>query len=113
MPRESNPSSEAYSMLLKDRIAQIVPTLTPAQMQFALRLASGPAQHFAPEEKLLDVGDRNTAVWLVVAGSIIASRRDGLGGGANFCHRRAWPVQRRSERSCRACFVGRGLRRTG
>jgi thioredoxin reductase (NADPH) len=66
-------------MLLEDRIAQIVPTLTPAQIQFALRLASGPARHFAPDEKLLDVGDRNTIVWLVVEGSIIASRRDGLG----------------------------------
>src|SRR6195256_6187380 len=66
-------------MLLEDRIAQIVPTLTPAQIQFALRFASGPAQYFAPDEKLLDVGDRNMAVWLVVEGSIIASRRDGLG----------------------------------
>src|SRR6195256_7000795 len=71
-------------MLLEDRIAQIVPTLTPAQIQFALRLASGPARHFAPEEKLLDVGDRNTAVWLVVEGSIIASRRDGLGRERTF-----------------------------
>jgi len=66
-------------MLLEDRIAQIVPTLTPAQIQFALRFASGPARYFATDEKLLDVGDRNTAVWLVVEGSIIASRRDGLG----------------------------------
>jgi thioredoxin reductase (NADPH) len=66
-------------MLLEDRIAQIVPTLTPAQIQFALRFASGPARYFAPDEKLLDVGDRNMAVWLVVEGSIVASRRDGLG----------------------------------
>jgi thioredoxin reductase (NADPH) len=66
-------------MLLEDRIAQIVPTLTPAQIQFALRFASGPKRVFAPDEKLLDVGDRNTIVWLVVEGSIVASRRDGLG----------------------------------
>jgi thioredoxin reductase (NADPH) len=66
-------------MLLEDRKAQIVPTLTPAQIQFALRFASGPARHFAADEKLLNVGDRNTAVWLVAEGSIIASRRDGLG----------------------------------
>jgi thioredoxin reductase (NADPH) len=66
-------------MLLEDRIAQIVPTLTPAQIQFALRFASGPKRVFAPNEKLLDVGDRNTIVWLVVEGSIVASRRDGLG----------------------------------
>src|SRR5258707_10302885 len=66
-------------MLLEDRIAQIVPTLTPAQIQFARRFASGPARYFAPDEKLLDVGDRNMAVWLVIEGSIVASRRDGLG----------------------------------
>src|SRR3989442_12549136 len=66
-------------MLIEDRIAQIVPTLSPAQTQFALRFASGPARHFTPEEKLVDVGDRDTAVWLVVEGNIIASRRDGLG----------------------------------
>src|SRR5262249_58880398 len=72
-------SRETSRMLPEDRIAQIVPTLTPAQIQFALRFASGPARYFATDEKLLDVGDRNTAVWLVVEGSIIASRRDGLG----------------------------------
>ena len=66
-------------MLLEDRLAQIVPTLTPAQIQFALRFASGPPRRFAPDEKLLDVGDRNTTVWLVIEGSIVASRRDGLG----------------------------------
>jgi len=66
-------------MLLEDRLAQIVPTLTPAQIQFALRFASGPKRVFASDEKLLDVGDRNTIVWLVVEGSIVASRRDGLG----------------------------------
>ena len=66
-------------MLLEDRLAQIVPTLNPAQVQFALRFARGLAKHFAPDEKLLDVGDRNMAVWLVIEGSIVASRRDGLG----------------------------------
>src|ERR1700734_3922594 len=71
-------------MLLKDRLAQIVPTLTPAQIKFALRFASGPKRAFAPNEKLLDVGDRNTIVWLVVEGGIVASRRDGLGRGGLF-----------------------------
>ena len=71
--------SEILHMLLEDRIDQIVPTLTQAQIQFALRFASGPAQHFKPDETLLDVGDRNTLVWLVLEGSIIASKRDGLG----------------------------------
>jgi thioredoxin reductase (NADPH) len=71
-------------MLLENRLTQIVPTLTPAQIQFALRFASGPPRRFAPDEKLLDVGDRNTAVWLVVEGSIVASRRDGLGRAGVF-----------------------------
>src|ERR1700732_3969263 len=66
-------------MLLEDRKAQIFPTLTPSQLQFALRFASGPARHFAAGEKVFDVGDRNTAVWLVVEGGIVATRRDGLG----------------------------------
>src|ERR1700723_4503426 len=66
-------------MLLEKRLDQIVPTLTPAQIQFALRFASGPERRFAPGEKLLDVGDRDMAVWLVVEGGIVASRRDGLG----------------------------------
>src|ERR1700734_2846852 len=75
---------ETIRMLLEDRITQIVPTLTPAQIQFALRFASAPKRVFAPDEKLLDVGDRNTIVWLVVEGSIIASRRDGLGRESFF-----------------------------
>lgn len=66
-------------MLIERRKDQIVPTLSAAQIQFALRFASGPARQFAPGETLLDVGERDTIVWLVVEGSIIASRRDGLG----------------------------------
>src|SRR3982074_3812412 len=66
-------------MLLEARLAQIVPTLPPAQIQFALRFASGPERRFAPDEKLLDVGDRDMAVWLVGGGRRVASRRDGLG----------------------------------
>jgi thioredoxin reductase (NADPH) len=71
-------------MLLEKRLDQIVPTLTPVQIQFALRFASGPERRFAPNEKLLDVGDRDMAVWLVVEGSIVASRRDGLGRESIF-----------------------------
>src|SRR6202034_2881180 len=79
-----DPAIETICMLLEDRKAQIVPTLTPAQIQFALRFASGPVRHFAPGERLLDVGDRNTTVWLVVEGQIVASRRDGLGNERFF-----------------------------
>src|SRR6202047_904635 len=71
-------------MLLEDRKAQIFPTLTPSQLQFALRFASGPARHFAAGEKVFDVGDRDTAVWLVVEGGIVATRRDGLGRESIF-----------------------------
>jgi len=84
-------------MLLDDRLAQIVPTLTPAQIQFALRFASGPERRFAPDEKLLDVGDRDMAVWLVVEGGIVASRRDWFRPGGDICHRRTGSVQRRSK----------------
>ena len=71
-------------MLLEKRLDQIVPTLSPAQIKFALRFASGPARRFAPGERLLDVGDRNTTVWLVIEGGIVASRHDGLGREREF-----------------------------
>ncbi len=71
-------------MLLEKRIDQIVPTLNPAQIKFALRFASGPARHFAAGRDTLEVGDRDTIVWLVVEGSIIASHRDGLGRESLF-----------------------------
>jgi thioredoxin reductase (NADPH) len=66
-------------MLLEQRLEQIVPTLSAIQIQFSLKFTSGPAKRFAPNETLLDVGERDTIVWLVVEGTIIASRRDGLG----------------------------------
>ena len=71
-------------MLLEQRLHQIVPTLSPEQVKFALRFASGPPRRFTPNERLLDVGDRNTTVWLVIEGGIIASRRDGLGREREF-----------------------------
>lgn len=66
-------------MLIDQRKDQIVPTLSAAQIKFALRFSSGPAKRFLPNETILDVGERDTIVWLVAEGSIIASRRDGLG----------------------------------
>ncbi len=71
-------------MLIERRLDQIVPTLNAAQIRFALRFASGPARRFAPNERLLEVGDRNTTVWLVIEGGIVASRRDGLGRQSTF-----------------------------
>jgi thioredoxin reductase (NADPH) len=66
-------------MLLEDRKSQLFPTLTPRQLEFAVRFASGPARRFEAGEKVFDVGDRNAGVWLVAEGGIIATRRDGLG----------------------------------
>jgi thioredoxin reductase (NADPH) len=66
-------------MLLEDRRAQLFPTLTPRQLEFAVRFASGPARRFEAGEKVFDVGERNTCVWLVAQGGIIATRRNGLG----------------------------------
>jgi thioredoxin reductase (NADPH) len=66
-------------MLLEDRKAQLFPMLTPRQLEFAVRFASGPARRFEAGEKVFDVGDRNAGVWLVAEGGIVATRRDGLG----------------------------------
>ena len=46
-------------MLLEDRKSQLFPTLTPRQLEFAVRFASGPARRFEAGEKVFDVGDRN------------------------------------------------------
>src|SRR4030081_702234 len=66
-------------MLLEDRKSQVFPTLTPHQMEFAVRFASGPARSFEAGENIFNVGDRNAGVWLIAEGGIIATRRDGLG----------------------------------
>jgi len=66
-------------MLLEDRKSQLFPTLTPRQLEFAVRFASGPVRRFEAGEKVFDVGDRNAGVWLVAEGGIMATRRDGLG----------------------------------
>src|SRR6266481_7282565 len=66
-------------MLLEDRKSQLFPTLTPRQLEFAVRFSSGPARRFEAGEKVFDVGDRNAGVWLVAEGGSIATRRDGLG----------------------------------
>jgi thioredoxin reductase (NADPH) len=71
-------------MLIEKRMDQIVPTLSAVQIKFALRFASGPARRFAPGERLLEVGDRDTIVWLVIEGGIVGSRRDGLGHEREF-----------------------------
>ncbi len=66
-------------MLLEERKSQVFPTLTPRQLEFAVRFASGRARRFEAGENIFNVGDRNAGVWLVTDGGIIATRRDGLG----------------------------------
>ncbi len=58
---------------------QLFPVLDPAQLATTRRFASGPERHFAPGESLFDVGQRQVPAWLVLAGSIVVTRRDGLG----------------------------------
>jgi thioredoxin reductase (NADPH) len=76
-------------MLIEDRKAQVFPTLTPAQVQFAIRFASAPAQRFAPGVRVFHFGDRNSAVWLVVEGGLLTTRRDDFGGEQIFGNYRA------------------------
>jgi thioredoxin reductase (NADPH) len=58
---------------------QIFPVLDAAQIAAARSFASGPERHFAPGAVLFDVGERLAPAWLVLAGGIVVSRRDGLG----------------------------------
>jgi thioredoxin reductase (NADPH) len=62
-----------------ERREQMFPTLSPHQAETARRFASGPAQRFEPGQMLFDVGQRDVPSWLVLEGSIVTSRRDGLG----------------------------------
>jgi thioredoxin reductase (NADPH) len=64
--------------LYETRYDQMFPVLDAVQLETAKRFASGPAQTFAPGESIFDVGVRHMPAWLVLAGSIAVSRRDGL-----------------------------------
>ena len=55
------------------------PVLSTAQIEVARRFASGPPRRFEPGAVLVEVGDLAAPIWLVLAGSIEASWRDGLG----------------------------------
>jgi thioredoxin reductase (NADPH) len=65
--------------LIDTRQHQMFPALDAAQMATARRFASGPAQAFEPGATVFAVGDHPAPVWLVLAGSITVSQRDGLG----------------------------------
>ncbi|TAA07961.1 FAD-dependent oxidoreductase [Pseudoxanthomonas winnipegensis] len=65
--------------LIDTRHHQMYPALDAAQLATARRFASGPPRRFAPGEEVFAVGDHPAPVWLVLEGSIVVSRRDGLG----------------------------------
>ncbi|MBS0361005.1 MAG: FAD-dependent oxidoreductase [Proteobacteria bacterium] len=65
--------------LIETRLDQMYPTLDPTQVETARRFASGPPRRFAAGEILYDVGDRNAPAFLVLEGTVDASRHDGLG----------------------------------
>ncbi|HEX8472310.1 MAG TPA: FAD-dependent oxidoreductase [Brevundimonas sp.] len=61
------------------RHEQRFPVLEPAALEAAMRFTSGPVHVFAPGEVVFGIGDLESPVWLIIEGSIIAVRRDGLG----------------------------------
>ena len=61
------------------RHEQMFPVLSPAQIEVARRFASGPPRRFEPGAVMVEVGELAAPVWLVLAGSIEAAWRDGLG----------------------------------
>src|SRR5690606_1133612 len=64
---------------IDSRREQMFPTLSPEQMVTARRFASGEPQRFGPGESLFDVGEREIPAWLVLEGSLVTTRRSGLG----------------------------------
>jgi thioredoxin reductase (NADPH) len=58
---------------------QAFPILSAAQIESALRFASGPATRFAAGQPVFAVGERDNASWLVIEGGLETVRRDGLG----------------------------------
>lgn len=63
---------------LNARRDQMFPVLSPAQVATARRFASGPERQFQPGETIYAIGERGTPSWLVLAGSIVVTRRHGL-----------------------------------
>ena len=61
------------------RHEQRFPTLSPADLATARRFASGPPQAFEPDAIVFALGESSAPVWLILEGSIMVVRRDGLG----------------------------------
>ncbi|WP_428032608.1 FAD-dependent oxidoreductase [Ancylobacter sp.] len=65
--------------LIDERRQQMFPVLNTVQMETMMRFASGPEGRFEPGAPLFNVGDVGVPTWLIVQGSIVVVRRDGLG----------------------------------
>ena len=62
-----------------NRRAQMFPVLDSAQIATARRFASAAAQRFSAADLVFAVGHYGVAMWLILEGSIVVVRRDGLG----------------------------------
>jgi thioredoxin reductase (NADPH) len=60
------------------RQPQMFPVLDKAQIAVARRFASGGEKRFAAGEIVYDIGEQDAPAWLVLDGTIDASRKDGL-----------------------------------
>jgi len=65
--------------LIDTRLDQMFPVLDAAQIATATRFASDAQRTFAAGETVFDIGEHNAPVWLILSGSIVVVRRDGLG----------------------------------
>lgn len=65
--------------IIDTRREQMFPALTAPQMAIARRFASGEPRRFEPGETVYEVGARDVPAWLILEGTMIASRHDGLG----------------------------------
>ncbi|RZK77031.1 MAG: FAD-dependent oxidoreductase, partial [Methylobacterium sp.] len=61
------------------RDAQRFPVLKPDAVATARRFASGEPRRFEPGELIFALGEMGSPVWLILEGSLVAVRRDGLG----------------------------------
>ena len=64
---------------INDRSEQMFPMLSPAQFEVALGFASGSPRQFRPGAVVSSIGARSAPIWLILEGSIVIVRRDGLG----------------------------------
>ena len=64
--------------VIKTRGHQLFPVLDGTQVDTAEHFASGPERKFAPGEIVYNAGERDVPTWLVLKGSMVVVRRDGL-----------------------------------